>query len=318
MGAFIRHTALFLLCFALLLLAILLGTDALLDRASFRLPAHVNTIVVGDSHVECAIDDSILTRTANLSMAGDAYLYAHAKLRRFLAENPQVDTVWLSYSYIGLERWQDTLTRSERYNGYKLPFHFFLLDTEDLPIFLAQPSFYTTLARTPYLRRNAIKTALKRPLSYNDLRIGGYNHLDRNGLRKDIARRDGLHRSGAVPDPAFGKAHDQVLYLKKIIDLCKEQGVACILINTPMHPVIARDSDTTGYHAHWRNELGGTTLWDHAAWTMPDSCFADATHLNHEGARRYSEQLRMLRARGWPATNSRGEIMEVDTFDKPR
>ena len=76
---FIRSMAIFLALFMALLTCVVLFTGWLLGRSSFTLPDKVNTLILGDSHVECGLDDSILTGTANVSQSGEAYLYAYAK-----------------------------------------------------------------------------------------------------------------------------------------------------------------------------------------------------------------------------------------------
>jgi len=292
-----------------------LGVGALMGRASFKLPKEINTIVLGNSHVECAINDTILDHAANLSMAAEAYLYSYVKAKNFLIANPQVDTLWLAYDFNCLEEWNDTLTRSQRYNNYKLPFHYFMLDVSDLSVFATQLSFYSVLSRTPYMRRKYIKLALRAPTTYKDLKIGGFQYLVRDRLQADLARRDSLYATHAVRTPNFGKAMDQVEYLDKIVTLCKERSVTCIMLSTPTHPVIARDADTTAYYAYWRNHLQGTTLWDHSSWEMPDSCFGDAPHLNHWGAARYSTRLKELRSLGWPTVDRKGRTAPERTTD---
>jgi len=312
---FILHIVAYLALFYLFCILVVLGVGWLLGRASFKLPAEINTIALGDSHVECAINDTILDHTANFSMGGEAYLYCYLKAKTFLAENPQVDTLWLAYDFNSLEEWKDTLTRSERYNKYKLPFHFFMLDVADLHIFATQLSFYSIMSRTPYMRRRYIKLALRSPTTYQDLYIGGYLHLIRDRLHVDVAKRDSLFNANAVRTPNFGKAMDQVEYLDKIVALCKERSVACILLNTPVNAVIGREADTSAYYAYWRNHLQGITLWDHSAWELPDSCFGDATHLNHWGAERYSERLKELRSLGWPTVDRKGRTASERTTD---
>ncbi|MBK9761940.1 MAG: hypothetical protein IPO87_00920 [Flavobacteriales bacterium] len=303
---FILHIVAYFAVFFLFCILVVFAVGWLMGRASFELPAEVNTVVLGDSHVECAINDTILDQTVNLSMAGEAYLYSYLKAKTILKANPQVDTLWLAYDFNSLEEWKDTLTRSERYNKYKLPFHFFMLDAEDLHLFVDQFSFYSVLARTPYMRRRFIKLALRSSTTYQDLKIGGYQYLVRDRLKADVAKKDSAYLEHAVRTPHFGKAMDQVEYLDKIVALCKERNVTCILLNTPTHSVVARDADTSAYYAYWCNHLQGTTLWDHSAWELPDSCFGDATHLNHWGAERYSERLKELRSLGWPTIDREG------------
>ena len=308
MGRFLRHILLYCGCFLLLTGALVLGARWLMKRVPLQLPEQVTTMIMGDSQVECALNDSLLTHTANLSMAGDAFLYSHIKLRAFLKQNPQVDTVWLSYNFHVLEKWQDTLTRSERYAKYKIPYHFFVLEAQELPVFLPQYAFYNVLMRTPYIRRKFMKNAIPGKVSYTDLKLGEYNRLDREKLAEDVARRNKTRDDNAARAPQFGAAKDQVEYLLRTVALCEQAGVQLILVNTPTHAVIARDADTAAYYRFHREHMPEVPLWDHSAWILPDSCFSDATHLNYKGATAYSNRLEQLRSLGWPATDRRGNI----------
>ncbi len=178
-------------------------------------------------------------------------------------------------------------------------------------MFATQLSFYSVLARTPYIRRKFIEYALRYSTTYRDLDFGGFLFLKRDRLQMDLAIRDSIFAAGKPRAPNFGKAKDQVEYLDKIIDLCKERNVMCILLNTPVHSVIVRDADTAAYYTYWKEHLAGTTLYDHSAWQLPDSCYADATHLNHSGAALYSERLRQLRSKGWPPLQHDGRMNKI-------
>ncbi|MBL7940489.1 MAG: hypothetical protein JNL43_14100 [Flavobacteriales bacterium] len=302
---FIGSISVFVLGFILLLLSIILGVGRLLDRASFKLPEGTSTLILGDSQMEFALNDSILPGSVSMAQSGEAYLYAFNKARRFIADNPGLDTIWLSYNMNSLERRQEILTRSERYSKNKIPYNFFLLTAADLDVFWRQGSAYEVLARTPWLRRNYIKKALRRATTYRDLSFGGYAHSERNKLAFDVARRDSLIRAKATPPPGFGEAKDQVRYLIELVSLCKREGITCILVNTPVHPVIKAEADTAAYYAFRREHMADVPLWDHSDWTFPDSCFGDATHLNHKGAKLYSEYLKALRVNRWEGVDQR-------------
>jgi hypothetical protein len=304
--------AVFIVLLALVNIAFIRWTGDLLNRASFELPSWTTTLVLGDSQVECAIDPSELPGVISVAQGGEAFLFAYAKARRFIAENPQLDTIWLSFNYMALERKQDTLTRSERYINYKLPFNFFLLDATDLRHFAQSPHTYASLLQTPFKRRAYIGKALRNTTNWKDLNFGGYLKLTDRKLEQDVARRAADRQEGRVRLPEFGTAADQVEYLDRIITLCASNDITCILVNTPVHHAVQADTDTTAYYAFLRSHYPRTPLWDHSSWTFPDSCFRDAAHLNTAGAKLYAERLKTLRSSSWPPTDRKGNPMEVN------
>lgn len=307
---FISRMALFLAVFLLLNLALVLGLRRMMKHASLALPEGTTMLILGDSHVECALNDTLLPGAVNLSQAGDAYLYSHAKLRALLEQNAGIDTLLLSYNFQCLNAQLDVLTRSEKYCESKLPYSFFLLDREDLSVYREQYAFYSTMLRAPYIRRQFIKKSFQRPTHLADLKIGGFQYMVRDKFKKDLALRDSTRQAGLQPQ-RFGEAKDQVPYLLRTVDLCREKGVTCILINTPVHPVVPRDSDTAAYYGFHRKYMADILLLDHSAWPLPDSGYSDATHLSHHGARIYSTRFQAVRSAGWPTVDAAGTRREL-------
>lgn len=309
MRSLLIKSLIFLAALLLVNAVLIRWTCQLLDHASFELPAGTTTLVLGDSQVECAIDPASIPGVVNLAQGGEAFLFAHAKARRFIQADPRLDTIWLSCNYMGLEKKQDTLTRSERYVSYKLPFNFFLLDKEDMRHFAGNQHAYASLLQTPFKRRAYIGKALRGHTTWEDLNFGGYLKLTDRKLAHDVAQRERARREGRTKPAAFGTAQDQVEYLEKIIALCAANKVTCILVNTPVHDAVQADTDTAAYYAYLREHYPEVPLWDHADWSFPDSCYRDAAHLNVDGARLYTERLRALRSLGWPAVDRQGNVV---------
>ncbi len=301
------YFCLLLLVFNLVSIAI---TRSLLLRTDLTFPTGTNTLVLGDSQVEWAVNDSLIPRTVNLAQGGEAYLYSYAKAKHFFEANPDLDTLWLSFNYMALDHVQDTLTRSDRYIKFKLPFNFFLLDATDACIFLGLPKAYITLAQTPFIRWGFIRKAVRGPTNYKDLNFGGYSGTTEQKLKKDLSVRANEQKLGTTRPPEFGAARDQVEYLQRTIDLCRANGVTCILLNTPVHPVAQKGSDTTAYYAYIQQHFPDQPFFDHSSWQFPDSCFRDAVHLNAHGATRYTTRLEKLRSKGWPTLDRQGRTPE--------
>jgi len=146
--------------------------------------------------------------------------------------------------------------------------------------------------------------ALKGPTTYRDLEFAGVRSSHGGNLSVDLAERELELKANNAPPQEFGQAMDQVEYLKKAVGLCRAKKVTCILINTGT----SDRNGTSRYggvlcllaRAHGRYALVGPF-----GWTLPDSCFGNATHLNHRGARLYSEHVKALRAKGWKGVDER-------------
>jgi hypothetical protein len=240
--------------------------------------------VAGDSHTECAIDESIYERAVNVSQSGTAYLYSYCKVKRFLSENKHIDTVFLSFHYSVLAFNVDSswiFDESSIKNA--IPRFLTLLDKDDIAIF-TKKEFSRAALFLPY--RLVFKFIIKKGrISYKDLDIGGYVKLDRDKLQEDIA-----YWNNAQAEAETGIAFYQKEYLLKIVDLCKSRNVKLILINPPTYkPEVYGSIDKL--NEYYDTYLSGTTYMDYSAFPLPDSCYGDIGHLNYKGAKIFSTYL---------------------------
>jgi hypothetical protein len=113
---------------SVILIAALGGVYSIISSSSFKIPEEKNIIVVGDSHTQCAINDSIFSRSINISQGGTAYLYSYIKLRKFLNENPHIDTVLVSFHGGSIQRSQDEWIFGDKYILSIVPNYFSLFE----------------------------------------------------------------------------------------------------------------------------------------------------------------------------------------------
>ena len=46
-----------------------------------------NILIVGNSHTECSVNDSIISNSVNLSQSASSYFYSYMKIREFTKYN---------------------------------------------------------------------------------------------------------------------------------------------------------------------------------------------------------------------------------------
>ena len=80
------HKTLFLVSsfLALILLLIIFLSIIIEDRATFKLDQNITHIVMGHSHSETAINDSLTMNSTNVSESGEAYFYTYIKLKKLI------------------------------------------------------------------------------------------------------------------------------------------------------------------------------------------------------------------------------------------
>ena len=78
-------------------------------KVSFKLKQPVSYLVLGNSHTEFALNDSIITDLVNISQSGESYFYTYTKLKKILEDNAQIKTVFLAFSNevidVGMNDW---------------------------------------------------------------------------------------------------------------------------------------------------------------------------------------------------------------------
>lgn len=268
-----------------IVLAAVIVVYFMVSKASFDIPEDRNIIIVGDSHTECAIDDSIFLRSFNISQSGTAYLYSYVKLRKFLAENLQIDTVLVSFHGGSIQKPLDEWIVGKRNIISTLPIYFSLLKAEELSIFIHNPTFYSAFIKLPVKSvRAVLKYIIRHTLTYKDLYIGGYLKLNRDKLPQAIERQ------GNNTDAETGYSNYQLEYLLKIVDLCEERNIKLILFNAPTY-----NSKEYGNLRELQNfyntYFAEIEYLDYSAFPLPDYGYGDIGHLNFKGAEIFSEYL---------------------------
>jgi hypothetical protein len=255
------------------------------SRASFAVPKDKNILIVGDSHTECAIDDSIFTRSFNISQSGTAYLYSYIKLRKFLAENSHIDTVLVSFHGGTMQKSMDEWTVGDKYILSHIPDYISLFQAEELSVFINNPTFYSAVVKLPVKDiRGILKFIVKHTLTYKDLYIGGYLKLDRDRLQRAID----LMENNMAAETEYSDY--QIDYLLKIVNLCAEKGVELILFNAPTYNA-KEYGNLQALNDFYKIYLTGTRYLDYSNFILPDYGYGDIEHLNFKGAELFSNYL---------------------------
>ena len=237
-------------------------------------------LILGDSHTECAIDDSIVSKSVNLSKSADAYFYSFVKLRKFLKINSDIKTVILGISEKSLYK-KNLIYLQNKSNGY-----FRLMNLNDFRVLLEAGGIkaFINLAEASFHNLSRLLTIQES--DYRDMRIGGYLYLKRDKLDEAIER----YKKQNNFDRAYSE--NQVEYLLKIVDLCKKYKVKLILLNTPTYIYYKNENDSYKLNKFIKSSIDDYVVyWDYSNYLLPDFCYGDFVHLNYKGAEIFSKKL---------------------------
>jgi len=270
MRKFLQKTTVYLLVCLITCLAIsFLSQFILKERASFAFSKDKNILVMGDSHTECAINDSILTNWQNLSRSATHYYYIYTILEEVLADNPQIDTIVLGIHRASFsEDFDSRMLFDDKYINRQKYLLIYANPLDILSFSTSNPYFFLTYFQ-PKIRLS--------PISPYD--VGGFVSLKANNINPKQDIKTIQQRKG----PNFE-------YLKKINSHLKLRKKTLILINSPAHNSSDQEEKELRDILH---SINGPILYaDYHDYTLPDSCFADNGHLNYIGAEIFSQHIK--------------------------
>jgi hypothetical protein len=294
MNIFLRNLFLFILVFFALAGGIIAVSSVYMNNVPFKIDRKKNILIIGDSHTECAIDDSVFARAANYSFSSTSFLYSYAALRKLIADNPQIDTVLLSFqsSSLAYERERNWIF-GEALMAKKIPVFLPYFNASDILLFIFQPRFYKSALETPRTTWDYFMNYRKnnKQVWIND-NIGHFRELGYARLQEDINASKpfgSLNRRDTVSQVTLR-------YINKIASFCKEKHLALILINTPVYQWKTY-VNFVEFDENREKFLKDYLFVDYADFPIADSCRADIWHLNTTGAAVFSKYLESNLAR---------------------
>lgn len=249
--------------------------------------AGVEYLIVGDSHTQYSVNDSILSNTLNISNNADSYLYSYVKIKKMLGQNPQLKGVLLGYSEPNMEEGMEDWNFRDINLRNKVSQYYSMLAGEEI-YFLAERnpfSFLNGVVQFPKMKWRVVKN-LNSSSRITDIGVGGFDYLNKSFEEWSMTRleTEDQERTNSIYSTS------QIRYLNKIMELCKQNNVELILLSTPFHSTYP----TSKVHLaenYYQREMKSFRWLDYSKLSLPDSCFADYEHLNSKGSTVFSKIL---------------------------
>ena len=292
MKRFLISLSLFILIIALLASGLSALSDYAINQRKDKvltISKDITRVFMGDSNIECAINDSLITNSINVAQSGEAYLYTYIKLKSLLECNNQIQTIFLGFSYVDLLK--DTEEKWLFNEGFVIE------RTAAYSYLMNYPEKYLIVKNNPKAYfRGLMKSIISNSRTFinsfssEDGRIqnfGGYEYLVRDKLQEEIKINQ------LVNEKPHEKALIQEKYLIMISQLCQQKSIKLVLLNTPKHKSYF-SNDRISAEQIWlsvRNSLSGDSLLDLSTLAYPDSYYGDIIHLNYIGAKVFSGYL---------------------------
>lgn len=250
----------------------------------YTLPPTVNHIFCGHSHMQLAINDSIVTGSINYGEEGETYFYTLQKLEALLPANPQVSTVFLEFTNNALSRQLDERTWRKNFLLSKLPKVTPMVDqAEFLELFQETPG--NTLKAYAASAELAIKFSLSSETSYP-----AYSKWYRYYIEKKSTLDSLLESNHQQKEIEFlhTPSHHSIGYIQKIQTLCQTHHVKLVLMRSPTHRSWPYRANETMLDSIRKEHFSHLPYMDFSDFQMENKDYRDDSHLNYVGARKLS------------------------------
>ncbi len=293
---FLKRIGLFVFPLFFLVVSVAFVSKKMINsRTVFALPSTTETLILGHSQAECALNDSLIQGARNLAQGGEAYFYTYQKLRKLLPENPQVQTVYLSFSNNQIEKKMDEWTYDDQHLSNYFPKYSGQMDAEDYQL-LMQHNPKKVMAGELKALKNNLTFILKNKKSYLDNNNwGGYLYLKRNKIDSLLK---GNYKAFLKEETSSEMSEINLNYLKKIVSLCKESNVKLMFFRTPIHPKLFDSYDEKTFQNIRTKQFNLIPFLDFHDFKLDNGEYGDFNHLNFKGAATFSEHFNTIVQQG--------------------
>lgn len=251
----------------------------------FKTNSNDRFVVIGHSHPECAYNDLIIQDMVNLAQSREPYFYSYLKIRKVLEQNQNIQTVFVEYTNNNISSIMDDWLFGDSDVEHKFVRYASFMSLREMSIVL-QGNPREVINRLPSVLKRNVTFTLKGAKNFL-YDFGSFLELEHvlepsHLVVEDSAKLLELSHTSEVSE-------NNIYYLRKIIDLCKDRDVEIVLIRTPFHPVYLLDNDQNLYSYYLKNHFKDVKYLDFSGFQLDLGDLADTQHLNKWGAQRYSK-----------------------------
>ena len=229
MKQFIKKIFIFISIPLTLILISLLLVFYTSKKIDYKLNKNIKEIYIGDSHIQCAINDSLLTNAKNVSKGAESFYFSYFKLKKLLEQNQQIERVYLGASYHSFSNYYDQFIVGQ-FSSFIAPKYFYVL-----PLKQKIKLVRWNLNDLPKLVGTIFKESQSYLFEDHAFNYGNYS----NKFKKSKAIPSIMNKRLEYQYYTDKKLNDfsdiNMEYFFKIITLCKVQNVDLVLLNTPLH-----------------------------------------------------------------------------------
>jgi hypothetical protein len=259
-----------------------------------RLPKGITTIIIGDSHGQCAFNDSIIKGSINISKSSQHYLYTYNILNYMVKYNPQIKEVILACSFHTFNEGINACVFDIKESSIEFPYYFSIIDNETkLKILLKNP--IGIVMAIPAIYQNELSSIFVKNKSYSNEAFCGKYYPGTTTNHSEMNLKNAINRHYfKLSKQENGFSSDQELFLFKIVDLCFKNRIKLFIVNTPISSEYRKnipEKFILHYYSVINRLRNKVIFWDFHSYNLRMNDFGDADHLNFSGAMKFSKVI---------------------------
>lgn len=284
MKVFIKKISAFTLILALVLTGLFVLTNKLIFRGDYYgIPKGRTTLVLGHSHSACSLSDSLIPSFYNISQPCEGYPYSYFKAKKILENNEHIENIIIEYTNNQVKPWAHN-----RIDGLYLDINM----PRTYPI-VGRYFTKNVFAKSENLNREISTLTKTLGNNVNFLLFNRENYVDE--MWHDHETPD--HELSELPDEITSKDTSQnldyfrnfysienqnMVYLLRLKQLCKEHGVKLYFIRSPMLET-STEADEMVYRHIKDFYFSDVDFLDFNDFPLLITDYADVQHVNKKG-----------------------------------
>lgn len=287
MYKFIRKLIVFLIVPALFMILVLLSLNVFV-KTNYKVKSGITNVFLGDSHIQLAINDSLILESLNCGATSETFYFSYYKLKNLLNDNPSIKNVYLGFSFHNLSGYSDRFVTGD-YSASIAPKYYFILPLKEQfrLIYWNRNDLFSFV-------RDVIKTGVSQTFKVKHYPfMGGYSREFNKTFAADSSMNKRINFQYFDNGKLNSVSRFNINYLYKIISFCKRSRINLVLINTPLHRYYY-DKIPRVYKEELNKIVVKNRLKfiDLSKLKFEDNCFIpDGDHVSTIGADKVSEKI---------------------------
>jgi len=299
MKAFLKRCLLFFLTVAVVA-GVMYGFNTWLQqRDVYKVPKSVESLFIGDSHIKCTFDYSMIAHSINTAQTAEPYIMTYYKLLPIIENNPGIKNVILGFSYHNIAGENDTQFQNPSKVTSLYATYYPVINYKDVKVEHCSWQRY-------------MKSVIKHKVLFNLMytknlikRISGKGTPAYPYIGTYLRSTNKFHDNTKLRIPDHYYTADSTVsrpseisknYLLRIADFLQKKNIKLYLVTSPLHPHYQ-----AGIPEFYRREFQdfrkqleqypNVIYLDYENDFKTDDYFKDSDHLNVKGAKIISMRL---------------------------